>query len=218
VRIGLVGVVLAGAAIILISFGFNNLNGWGLGVARPGAPFSLLGLSPAPVMIVAGIVLGQAFLRWTARRERANETPLPLLEVLDSPRERAAVYAMFTVVALEAPLNFPVPLYIQIVQGRTPAELQAEVNLDSVTFVGNDQLAGVVAATSATPEQKAEALRINTEARLRALRIGLLIMAGLAVLSVLPMGRLPDYRPGEIPECGRGDPLTSGPWCLSGNF
>jgi membrane glycosyltransferase len=33
---------------------------------------------------------------------------------------RAAVYVLFCVVALEAALNFSVPLYIQIVQGRSP--------------------------------------------------------------------------------------------------
>jgi MFS family permease len=40
--------------------------------------------------------------------------------VIDSPEERSAVYALFAVVALEAALNFSVPLYIQIVQGRSP--------------------------------------------------------------------------------------------------
>ena len=120
VQIDLVGVVLAAAAIVLISFGFNNLNRWGLGVAGPNAPFNLLGLSPAPVMIVVGIVLGQAFLLWTHRRQAAGKTPLLALAVIDSPQERAAVYTMFSVVALEAMLNFTVPLYIQIVQGRSP--------------------------------------------------------------------------------------------------
>src|SRR5262249_4821962 len=91
-----------------------------LALARPTAPFNLLGASPAPIMIVLGAVLGQAFFLWTRRREKAGRTPLLPLEVLDSPQERAAVYAMFTVVALEAALNFSVPLYIQIVQGRTP--------------------------------------------------------------------------------------------------
>ncbi|WP_244470872.1 MFS transporter [Microvirga massiliensis] len=337
VRIDVVGVILTAAAIVLISFGFNNLNRWGLGLARPAAPFSLLGLSPAPVMIVVGIVLGQAFLMWTRRREAAGQTPLLPLEVLDSPQERAAVYAMFAVVALEAALNFSVPLYIQIVQGRTPlatavamlpfnltvffsamfivqfyerftprqigrfgfilctvallwlafvvrndwsaipvlvglvifgigqgslvtlvfnvlvtaspkelagdvgslrgttnnlasavgtavagallvgllssavmrritenpllpAEIQSQVNLDSITFVSNDRLESVIAQTTATPEQKAEALRVNMEARLQALKIGLLVMAGLALLMILPAGRLPNYRPGEIPE------------------
>src|SRR5262249_44170768 len=120
VQIDTPGVVLAAAAIILISFGFNNLNRWGLGVAGPNAPFNLLGLSPAPIMIVLGIVLGQAFLMWTRRRQEVGKTPLLALAVVESAQERAAVYAMFSVVALEAMLNFTVPLYIQIVQGRSP--------------------------------------------------------------------------------------------------
>jgi predicted MFS family arabinose efflux permease len=336
VKIDLVGVVLAAAAIVLISFGFNNLNRWGLGVATPGAPFNLLGLSPAPFMIVLGIALGQAFLVWTRRREAAGRTPLLALAVIDSPQERAAVYTMFAVVALEAALNFTVPLYIQIVQGRSPLataiammpfnltvffsamlivrfydrltprqigrygfmlctaallwlafvvrndwsavpvliglvafgigqgslvtlvfnvlvtaspkhlagdvgslrgttnnlaaavgtavagallvgllsavvlrsiaatpvltpEIQSQVDLDNINFVSNDRLRGALERTTATPQQVEEAVRINTEARLRALKIGLLIMAGLAFLTIIPAGRLPDYVPGEIP-------------------
>jgi len=337
VRIDFVGVFLAATAIILISFGFNNLNGWGLGLARPSAPFDVLGLSPAPVMIVVGIVLGQAFFLWTRRREAAKRTPLLPLSVLESPQERAAVYAMFSVVALEAALNFSVPLYIQIVQGRSalatavamlpfnltvffaamlivrfykklsprqigrfgfglcavalvwlafvvrndwssvpvliglvlfgigqgslvtllfnvlvtaspkelagdvgslrgttnnlaaavgtavagallvgllssavmrqlaenptlPIEIQSQLDLDSITFVSNEQLETIIAGTTATAEQKVEALRVNTESRLLALKIGFLVMAGLALLAILPAGRLPNYRPGEIPE------------------
>ena len=337
IEIDLVGVALAAGAIILISFGFNNLIGWGLALARPNAPFDLLGVSPAPIMIVIGIVLGQAFLSWTHRQQAAGKTPLLALEVIDSPEERCAVYALFTVVALEAALNFTVPLYIQIVQGRSPIataiammpfnltvffsamlivnlydrltprqigrfgfalctialrwlafvvrndwseipvlfglvlfgigqgslvtllfnvlvtaspkvlagdvgslrgttqnlaaavgtavagallvgllstialgkitaspvltkELQSQVDLDNITFVSNDRLRSVLEATSGTPQQVEEAVRVNTEARLRALKIGLLIMAGLALLAVIPAGQLPNYRPGEIPD------------------
>ncbi len=339
VGIDLTGVVLAASSIILISFGFNNLNGWGLALAGPNAPFNLLGLSPAPILIVLGIALGQAFLSWTHRRAAGGKTPLLAIEVIDSPQERAAVYAMFAVVALEAALNFTVPLYIQIVQGRSPLataiammpfnltvffaamlivrfydrftprqigrygfvlctvallwlafvvrndwseipvlaglilfgigqgalvtllfnvlvtaspkelagdvgslrgttnnlaaavgtavagallvgllsaavmtriaanpllpkELQSQVDLDSTTFVSNDRLETIMAGTDASPEQVAEAMRVNTEARLRALKIGLLIMAGLAFLAIVPAGRLPDYRPGQIPAGG----------------
>jgi predicted MFS family arabinose efflux permease len=336
VQIDMAGVVLAASSIILISFGFNNLNQWGVALATPNAPFSLLGLSPAPVLIVLGIVLGQAFLMWTHRRQEAGRTPLLALEVIDSPKERAAVYALFAVVALEAALNFSVPLYIQIVQGRSPIatavammpfnltvfvtamlivrfydrltprqigrygfilctvallwlayvvrndwsagpvllglvlfgigqgslvtllfnvlvtaspkelagdvgslrgttqnlaaavgtavagallvgllsaavlsriaasptltpEVQSLVDLDNVTFVSNDRLRSLIEGTAATPEQVEEAVRVNTEARLRALKIGLLIMAGLALLSIIPASRLPNYIPGEIP-------------------
>ena len=336
VEIDVVGVLLAASAIILISFGFNNLNGWGLALATPNAPFNLLGLSPAPIFIILGVVLGQAFLKWTHRRQAAGRTPLLALEVIDSPEERAAVYALFAVVSLEAALNFSVPLYIQIVQGRTPLataiammpfnltvfftamlvvnlyerltprqigrcgfvlctiglvwlavvvrndwsevpvlfglvlfgigqgalvtllfnvlvtaspktlagdvgslrgttqnlaaavgtamagalmvgllstialsqiaaspvlpkDLQSQVDLDRITFVSNDRLRSVMEGTTATPLQVEEAVRVNTEARLRALKIGLLIMAGLALLAIFPAGRLPNYRPGDIP-------------------
>lgn len=336
VTIDWIGVVLAAVAIIFISFGFNNLNGWGFGIATPSAPFDIAGLSPAPFMIVTGILLGQLFFVWSRRREAGGRTALLPLQVLDSPQERAAVYAMFAVVALEAALNFSVPLYIQIVQGRSPLatavamlpfnltvffaamlivrfygrftprqigragfilcsaaliwlafvvrndwseipvllglvvfgigqgslvtlvfnvlvtaspkelagdvgslrgttnnlatavgtalagammvgllssavfvrlaenpvltpDIQAQVNLDSITFVSNERLESIIANTSASPEQKIEAIRVNTEARLQALRVGLLIMAGLAILSILPASRLPNYRPGEIP-------------------
>ncbi len=336
VGIDVIGVVLAASAIILLSFGFNNLNRWGFGLVRDGAPFDLLGFSPAPFMIVLGIVLGQAFVVWTRRRQEQGKTPLLALDVITSPSERAAVFAMFAVVALEAMLNFSVPLYIQIVQGSSPMataiammpfnlsvffsamlivrfykkltprkigrygfitctlallwlafvvrnnwsewsvliglvvfgigqgslvtllfnvlvsaspkelagdvgslrgttnnlasaigtavagallvgllsanvmrgvaetpiltdEIQAQVNMDSINFVSNDRLNSVLAQTSATPEQVAEPVRVNEEARLRALKFGLLVMALLSLLAIFPAGRLPDYLPGELP-------------------
>ncbi len=336
VGIDVIGVVLAASAIILLSFGFNNLNRWGFGLVRDGAPFDLLGFSPAPFMIVLGIVLGQAFVVWTRRRQEQGKTPLLALDVITSPSERAAVFAMFAVVALEAMLNFSVPLYIQIVQGSSPMataiammpfnlsvffsamlivrfykkltprkigrygfitctlallwlafvvrnnwsewsvliglvvfgigqgslvtllfnvlvsaspkelagdvgslrgttnnlasaigtavagallvgllsanvmrgvaetpiltdEIQAQVNMDSINFVSNDRLNSVLAQTSAPPEQVAEAVRVNEEARLRALKFGLLVMALLSLLAIFPAGRLPDYLPGELP-------------------
>ncbi len=341
VRIDLVGVVLAAAAIILTVFGFNNLNRWGLGAANPGAPFEVLGMSPAPLMIVAGVLLLQLFVLWCRRVQERGGTPLLDLRVITSNQERAAVIAMFGVVSLEAMLNFAVPLYIQIVQGRTPietaiamlpfnltvfftamlvvrlyrrftprvigmagfalctvallwlafvvrndwsapvvmtglilfglgqgalvtlvfnvlvtaapkelagdvgslrgttqnlaagvgtavagallvgllsanilraiaesprlpVEVQSQIDLDSINFVSNDRLRDVMARTTASPEQVAEAVRVNAEARLRALKIGLLIMACVAVLCILPASRLPDYKPEEMPDGGGG--------------
>ncbi|MCB0234419.1 MAG: MFS transporter, partial [Anaerolineae bacterium] len=46
IRIDLVGVVLSALAIACILFGFNNLNTWGLVLAKAAAPISLFGLSP----------------------------------------------------------------------------------------------------------------------------------------------------------------------------
>jgi MFS family permease len=336
VKIDVGGVVLAASAIILISFGFNNLRNWGVLLARPAAPFDLAGVSPAPVMIAVGIAIFMAFFFWSRRQAAAGKTPLLALEVVASPREWAAVVALFTIVMIEGATNFMVPLYIQIIQGRssaatsvammpfmltvfftailivrlydrfTPrqiarcayilvtagafwlafvvhndwsvfpvilglitiglgqgalvtllfnvlvtsspkelagdvgslrgvtqnlaaavgtavigalvvgvlsagvlvhvadnplitAEMKAEVDLDSINFLNNDRLKERFESTSATPDQVAEAVRINSETRLRALKIGFFVLASLALLAIFPASRLPDYKPGEVP-------------------
>lgn len=337
VDIDILAAVLIGVAVMSLTLGFNNLNGWGVLQATPDAPFDLMGLSPAPVLVVIGVMLGQAFFAWTRRRTRTGKVPLVSLSVLGSPRERAAVYAMFIVVSLEAALNFTVPLYIQIVQGRTPFDtsmamlpfnltvfvtatlvvrfykrftpraigvfsfvlttvalvwlsfvvtnnwetlptilglivfgigqgalvtlvfnvlvtaapkelagdvgsvrgttqnlasavgtaiagamlvgilslnvgqavindvdipdrLIAQVDLDQVNFASNDRLREVLARTDASDAEVDAAVQINTDARLRALKLGLLILAGVSAIAIVPASRLPGYRPDEIPE------------------
>jgi MFS family permease len=336
VKIDVFGVILAASGIIVMTFGFNNIRNWGLLLARPAAPFQVLGLSPAPIMIVAGIVIVSAFLAWTRKRETDNKTPLFALEVVDSAKERVAVLSMFVIVGLEAALNFTVPLYIQIVQGRsafetaiammpfnltvfftaflvvklyghlTPkqiarygfalaaagafwlafvvsnnwstfpvllglvmfgvgqgalvtllfnvlvtsspkelsgdvgslrgtannlaasvgtavigalvvgvlssgvmsaltanpiitSELKDQVDLESINFLSNDRLEERLKSTTATPEQVSEAIRINEDSRLGALKIAFFVLGSLALLAIFPCGQLPDYKPGEVP-------------------
>ncbi len=336
VGVDVVGVLLSAVGIIFITFGFNNLRNWGVLLARPGAPFDLIGVSPAPALIVVGVVILSAFFAWSRRRADAGRTPLIALEVIDSPLEWMTVVALFVIVGMEGAINFSVPLYIQIVQGspafqtsvammpfmltvfftailivrlypRFPprqiataafllvaagtawlafvvrndwtvppvivglitvglgqgalvtllfnvlvtaspkelaadvgslrgvtqnlaaavgtavvgavlvgllstmivgqlnanpvitAELKDEVNLTNLNFFSDGQLKEWLANTSANPEQLAEALRINAEARIRALKIGFLCLSGLALLALVPCLWLPNYRPGEIP-------------------
>ena len=336
VKIDPVGVVLIAFGIAILIFGFNNLRAWGLLLARPAAPFDILGLSPAPMMIVVGIVLVSAFLVWTGKRAAEGKTPLLAREVLKSAKERATVLAMFTIVGMEAAVNFTVPLYIQIVQGRdafqtaiamapfnltvffkailvvrlynkfTPraiaqgaftlvafstlwlafvvsndwstfpvliglimfgigqgalvtllfnvlvtssppelsgdvgavrgtagnlaaavgtaligtlvvgvlsagimsnltanpvitTELKQQVDLDSINFLSNDRLKERLESTTATKEQVVEAVRINEEARLRALKIAFFVLAFFALMAIFPARMLPKYRPDEIP-------------------
>lgn len=337
IDIDFVGAVLVGVAIACLTLGVNNLNGWGLLHANAHAPFDIVGLSPAPALILVGILSGQAFFMWTRRRVGAGKTALVNLSVLGSSRERAAVFAMFIVVSLESALNFTVPLYIQIVQGRTPFDtsiammpfnltvfftatlvirfyrrftpraigmfsfvlttvaliwlamvvtnnwetvptilglivfgvgqgalvtlvfnvlvtaapkelagdvgsirgttqnlaaavgtaaagamlvgllsfnvgqavisnvdlpdsIVAQVDLDQINFVSNDRLREVLSRSDANPSAVDAAVQINTDARLRALKLGLLILAGLSAVAILPASRLPSYRPHEIPD------------------
>jgi MFS family permease len=287
-------------------------------------------------MVLIGIVLGQAFFTWSHYRQKQNKTPLLALQVLDSSHERSATFALLIIAALGPAVNFLIPLYIQIVQGRTtmqtsiavipytlaifasavpvvrlysrmsprtigtiafiavsigltilaftisndwgtpvvilglvtlglgegalltllfnvlvtsspkelagdvgalrgtannlatalgtafagvvavgllslfvfssigdnpliPVELQAQVNLDNINFVSNAQLGELMSATTATSEQVTEAVRINVEARLLALKASFLILAAIALLAIFPSRGLPNYAPGEVP-------------------
>jgi MFS family permease len=335
IKIDAIGAVLAALAIMLISLGFNNLNAWGIVWGKPAAPFTLMGLSPAPFMVILGVVMGQAFFSWAHRRVEQEKTPLLALEVLESPEERSNIVALLVIGALGPAVNFLIPLYLQIVQDRTsletavtvipytlaiaasamlivrlfdrlsprqiaslgfvivglgltllaytisnewttpivifslilvgigegslltllfnvmvsaspkelagdvgalrgvannlstalgtafagvvavgllstivvsalaqssiPESLKVQVNLDNVNFVTNDLLESVLSETSATPEQVAEAVRINEMARLRALKASFLILAGISLLALVPARGLPAYTPGELP-------------------
>ncbi len=337
VEIDVVGALLIGAGIVLLTLGVNNLNGWGLLRPEVAAPFDVAGLSPAPILVILGVLFVQAFFLWTRSRTRNGKVPLVSLTVFRSSRERAAVYAMFIVVGLEAALNFTVPLYIQIVQGRTPfdtsmamlpfnltvfftamlvvrfykrfsprqigmfsftlttvalvwlsfvvtnnwetlptilglfvfgvgqgalvtlvfnvlvtsapkelagdvgsvrgttqnlasavgtaiagallvgilsanittalatrvefpEEVVSQIDLDNTNFVSNDRLREVLSETTASPEQIEAGVALNEEARLSALKSGLLVLACVSALAIFPASRLPKYRPHEIPD------------------
>ena len=127
IKIDYVGALLIALAMILISLGFNNLNSWGVVMAKDAAPFSLLGLSPAPFMVVIGILFAQGFFSWSHYRQKQGKTPLLSLEVLDSAQERSATFALLIIGALGPAVNFLIPLYIQIVQGRTTLQTSIAV-------------------------------------------------------------------------------------------
>jgi len=324
------GAALAGVGVILISLGTSNLASWGTLLARPDAPFSMLDISPAPLMVLIGVFLLQAFVSWSRRRRSSGADTLVALEVVAGTAERAALLSIFIVSALASAITFLIPLYIQVVQGRgsfetalsvipfslasfiaalmvlrlkghlspahigrysfllvavglallgatirndwshsmvilgmavagfgegalatllfnvlltssprehaadvgsvrgitnnlatavgtavatalliglldrgvhfdlvhnssLPDELTAQVDLDSMAFVSNSRLERVLADTTATPEQVAEAVRINTDARLLALKATFFALAGCALLAFFPAGALPGY-------------------------
>lgn len=80
-----------------------------------------------------------------------------------------------------------------------PPAVVSQIDLDSISFVSNDRLLGIMERTGAAPEQVVGRLR-HAEARLQALKIGLLLVALFAALAIIPAGRLPGYKPGDIPD------------------
>lgn len=337
IKIDWVGALLAAVAIVLISLGFNNLKAWGLLLASPEAPVNILGVSPSLVMILVGVLLGQAFFAWSHRRHAQGKSPLLALEVLDTPQERAATYCLFIIAALGPAINFLIPLYIQIVQGGTslqtsvtvipyslaiffgtamivrlfdrltsrwigrlgfsvvavglvllafaiqndwgspwvifsliviglgegslltlvfnvlvsaspkklagdvgalrgtvnnlatglgtafasvlavsllsiiivnsldrtpvltPEVIEQNLELDKIDFVSNDDLDEFLEEIDLTPQQEATVVDINVNARLQALKISFLVLAGIAILAIVPSGGLPDYLAKEVP-------------------
>ena len=331
------GAIIAAVSIILLSFGFSGLAPWGVLLATDGAPFDILGVSPAPILVLLGLVGGQVFFLWIRRRQREKQPRIFDLRVLRSGSERAVVACMAIMLFVGTAANFLLPLYMQVVQGLTgietsfsiipytlsiflastfvatlysrfapkqlaivgfvvvaaaltllaftirgewgqffivvglillglgqgsivalvfntllssaPKELAgdvgawrglvhnlsgsvgiavisvfavgvlgtlllgsakdspviteqliAEVNFDNANFITNSHLKDVLGATSATPAQVDKAVLINEEARLHALQIALLVLAGLSVLAIVPATRMPSRLRDELPE------------------
>jgi hypothetical protein len=81
-----------------------------------------------------------------------------------------------------------------------PEDLVAQVDLDNINFISNDRLEEILVATTASDVQVDAAVQINIDARLDALKIGLLTLAGLSAIAMVPASRLPNYRRDEIPD------------------
>lgn len=77
--------------------------------------------------------------------------------------------------------------------------VQGRLDLTNVRFLSNDRLVAFLDDAAFDTAQIEEALRINTNARLEALRISLAVLAVLALLGILPAGKLPRYGAGETP-------------------
>jgi hypothetical protein len=69
------------------------------------------------------------------------------------------------------------------------SELREHLDLSRVAFISNDRLQQVLERTSISPEQIANAVQINTDARLFALKLSFFALAGLALLGFLPLAR-----------------------------
>src|SRR5262249_2151789 len=99
--------------------GCNNIVDWGLWHATPRAPFRIFTLSPAPILIMGGALLIKAFLIWSSYFERGGGTPLIALDVFSSSGELSLLLSIFLVGLIGAAITFIIPLYTEVVQGRS---------------------------------------------------------------------------------------------------
>lgn len=139
-----IGAMIAAVSVILLSFGFSGLSSWGILLATPNAPFNLVGLSPALVLIVLGIVGAQGFFMWTRNRKKTGKSQLFNLNVLKEASDKATTFAMSAMLFVGTAANFLIPLYLQIVQGRTSFETSIAVIPYTLSiFVASSVVAGL---------------------------------------------------------------------------
>jgi MFS family permease len=77
-------------------------------------------------------------------------------------------------------------------------ELVEQVNFDNTNYITNDQLVTILEDKGATPAEVDAALEIYEDARLRALRNTLMFLAALALLALVPAGKMPDFREPDL--------------------
>ncbi len=89
------------------------------------------------------------------------------------------------------------------IQHTTPPELRGRVKLHHVQFISNQQLQRAAAHAGLSKHQVDQAVRINTTARLTALRLSFFALAGLSALAAITTSALADPRQAAVPETER---------------
>lgn len=126
-RLDLVGVALSATGMILTVYGILQSGTWGW--MRPRTPPTVggeeltpLGLSPAPFVIAAGLLVLVGFVRWQRRRIQRGEATITDPALLEIPRLRAGLTSVMVQQAFALGLLFIIPLYLQVVLGKTAFE------------------------------------------------------------------------------------------------
>jgi hypothetical protein len=88
------GVLLSAGAIVLLTVAANGSSSWGLVLAKPDAPFALLGISPSLILGLLTVVLGWLFSRHQHNRIAHGRTPLVSPEAVESKASRRALVAI----------------------------------------------------------------------------------------------------------------------------
>ncbi|WP_157994421.1 MFS transporter [Peristeroidobacter agariperforans] len=131
----IVGLGAVALAMLLIGLGSDNLINWGVVRATAGAPFSPLNLSPALLGMLFGVVLIKLVLVWMAKRHIGG--CLGVMQLLNTPGQRSMLWSIFTIAAVSSGVTFLIPLYIEIVQGRSSlVTAYALVPFTVASFIG----------------------------------------------------------------------------------
>ena len=133
-RLDLVGAVLSAAGLGLAVFGVLRSSVWGWVLPKPGGP-AVLGLSPAIVLIFAGLLVLWLFTAWEHHVEKRGAEPLVRLAMLGNRQFTGGLVMFFFQFLIQAGLFFTIPLYLSVALGLSAIDTGIKIIPLSVTLL-----------------------------------------------------------------------------------
>ncbi len=135
-----VGSVLSALGLGLLVFGILRASEWGW-ITNANSPITPFGLSLAPFVVGAGLVVLGLFMRWLERRVRLGLDPLFRPDILEIRPLNAGLKMFLAQNLILMGVFFSIPLYLQVVQGLDALDtgirmLPVSVTMFIMSFVG----------------------------------------------------------------------------------
>jgi MFS family permease len=139
-QLDIVGGALSALGLGLTVFGILKISQWGLftpigALTIGGTAITPFGLSAAPFIILAGVVVLGAFARWEQREVRLDRTPLLAPDLLRIPQLRAGLSTVVSQYLILAGTFFVLPLYLQLVLNKDALQTGLKILPISVTMM-----------------------------------------------------------------------------------
>lgn len=93
-KFDLVGAALASMGLFAVMFGLSRISAWGVADPLPTAPFTIFGLSPAPLIVIAGVALLIVLIPVESWMERTRDVAILPSSFIKSAQVRSGVVAI----------------------------------------------------------------------------------------------------------------------------
>ncbi|MFC9429495.1 MFS transporter [Streptomyces sp. NPDC056987] len=133
-RIDLVGVALSSLGLGIFVFGVLRSDQWGWFRPKPDGPV-WLGVSPVVWLMLAGLFLLWAFLRWEARLVVRGREPLVDPALLENKQLTGGLTMFFFQYLVQMGVFFVVPLYLSVALGLSALDTGVRILPLSVTLL-----------------------------------------------------------------------------------
>lgn len=110
------GVVLTVIGLFSVILGFLKVSSWGL-FTPFNAPFTVMGLSPAPFLVLFGLIVLAIMLKWERHREATIGSALIPLSFLATPQVRNGLYLTAFIFLAYGSGIFVTVSFVQVVAG-----------------------------------------------------------------------------------------------------